>query len=170
MSALEEQIAARKRLRAIFYPPAKPKVIARQKPAPDKPESIAEKLSASVRFLGTLETTVTFGHLGPWPLVFRAATVTVRDINRSVARYYGLHLSEILSHSRKAEVVLPRQVAMYLSKCLTVRTLSEIGNHTGGRDHTTVYHAFKKISARLSSEPALASDIAAIKKSLGVVE
>lgn len=175
MSALEEQIAARKRLRAIFYPPAKPKTVARPRPVQDqlhKPESIAERLSASVRFIGTLETTVSFGIRQPAAgnHVLRAHPVTIREIHRAVAGHFGISLIDILSERRTASVVRPRQVAMYLAKCLTTRSLAEIGRHTGGRDHTTALHAVRKIEALVSTDSGLAADIAAIKKSLGVME
>ena len=64
-----------------------------------------------------------------------------------VARQYNVSRSDLLSSRRTANVVRPRQVAMYLAKTLTLRSLPEIGRRFGGRDHTTVLHAVRKIEA-----------------------
>ena len=67
--------------------------------------------------------------------------VKIEDIQRVVARQYNVSRSDLLSSRRTANVVRPRQVAMYLAKTLTLRSLPEIGRRFGGRDHTTVLHA-----------------------------
>ncbi|MGY4449335.1 chromosomal replication initiation ATPase DnaA [Bradyrhizobium sp. i1.3.1] len=73
--------------------------------------------------------------------------IKIEDIQRVVARQYNVSRSDLLSSRRTANVVRPRQVAMYLAKTLTLRSLPEIGRRFGGRDHTTVLHAVRKIEA-----------------------
>ena len=70
-----------------------------------------------------------------------------QEIQRMVARQYNVSRADLLSSRRTANVVRPRQVAMYLAKTLTLRSLPEIGRRFGGRDHTTVLHAVRKIGA-----------------------
>src|SRR5690606_7018788 len=69
----------------------------------------------------------------------------IEDIQKLVASRYNVSRSDILSARRPAAVVRPRQIAMYLSRVLTLRSLPEIGRRFGGRDHTTVLHAVRKI-------------------------
>ena len=71
--------------------------------------------------------------------------VTVDEIIRKVADHYNLRISDLLSARRARQVARPRQVAMYLAKMLTSRSLPDIGRRFGGRDHTTVIHAVRKI-------------------------
>ena len=71
--------------------------------------------------------------------------VTVDNIQKTVADYYKIKVSDILSKRRSRSVARPRQVAMALSKELTNHSLPELGNLFGGRDHTTVLHACRKI-------------------------
>ncbi len=71
--------------------------------------------------------------------------VRIEEIQRIVARHYNVNRSDLLSSRRTANVVRPRQIAMYLAKTLTLRSLPEIGRRFGGRDHTTVLHAVRKI-------------------------
>jgi chromosomal replication initiator protein len=92
--------------------------------------------------------------------------VRIEDIQRVVARQYNVSRSDLLSSRRTANVVRPRQVAMYLSKVLTLRSLPEIGRRFGGRDHTTVLHAVRKIEALSGSDAALAEEIEALKRQL----
>ena len=77
--------------------------------------------------------------------------VTIEEIQKRVAEHYNIRLSEMYSARRARAVARPRQVAMYLAKQLTSRSLPEIGRKFGGRDHTTVIHATSKI-ARLIRE------------------
>jgi chromosomal replication initiator protein len=92
--------------------------------------------------------------------------VRIEDIQRVVARQYNVSRSDLLCSRRTANVVRPRQVAMYLAKILTLRSLPEIGRRFGGRDHTTVLHAVRKIEARASNDTALAEEIEALKRQL----
>ena len=74
--------------------------------------------------------------------------------------------AEILSARRTANVVRPRQIAMYLAKILTLRSLPEIGRRFGGRDHTTVLHAVRKIEELVSKDHNLAEVIELLKRIL----
>ena len=89
--------------------------------------------------------------------------VRIEDIQRVVARQYNVSRSDLLCSRRTANIVRPRQVAMYLAKILTLRSLPEIGRHFGGRDHTTVLHAVRKIEARRRNDTALAEEIEGLK-------
>jgi chromosomal replication initiator protein len=92
--------------------------------------------------------------------------VKIEDIQRVVARQYNVSRSDLLSSRRTANVVRPRQVAMYLAKTLTLRSLPEIGRRFGGRDHTTVLHAVRKIEGLVGSDLALAEEIESLKRQL----
>src|SRR5258708_7004591 len=90
----------------------------------------------------------------------------IEVIQHTVARQYGVTRTDILSQRRTAAVVRPRQVAMYLAKTMTLRSLPEIGRLFGGRDHTTVLHAVRKIDALVKIDLVLADVIAAIRAEL----
>jgi chromosomal replication initiator protein len=92
--------------------------------------------------------------------------VRIEDIQRVVARQYSVSRADLLSSRRTANVVRPRQVAMYLAKILTLRSLPEIGRRFGGRDHTTVLHAVRKIEALAGTDPAFAEEIEVLKRQL----
>ncbi len=92
--------------------------------------------------------------------------VKIEDIQRVVARQYNVSRSDLLSSRRTANVVRPRQVAMYLSKVLTLRSLPEIGRRFGGRDHTTVLHAVRKIEALVGKDHSLADEVELLKRQL----
>ncbi|HWM81142.1 MAG TPA: chromosomal replication initiator protein DnaA [Pseudolabrys sp.] len=92
--------------------------------------------------------------------------VKIEDIQRVVARQYNVSRSDLLSSRRTANVVRPRQVAMYLAKTLTLRSLPEIGRRFGGRDHTTVLHAVRKIEALVGSDNGLAEEVEILKRQL----
>ncbi|HZP76169.1 MAG TPA: chromosomal replication initiator protein DnaA [Pseudolabrys sp.] len=92
--------------------------------------------------------------------------VKIEDIQRVVARQYNVSRSDLLSSRRTANVVRPRQVAMYLAKTLTLRSLPEIGRRFGGRDHTTVLHAVRKIEGLVGNDTALAEEIEILKRQL----
>jgi chromosomal replication initiator protein len=92
--------------------------------------------------------------------------VKIEDIQRVVARQYNVSRSDLLSSRRTANVVRPRQVAMYLAKTLTLRSLPEIGRRFGGRDHTTVLHAVRKIEALVGKDTTLADEVELLKRLL----
>lgn len=85
--------------------------------------------------------------------------VTVDEIQRQVADYYNIKLSDLLSSRRARQVARPRQVAMYLCKHLTSKSLPSIGRKFGGRDHTTVMHAVKRIDELRQTDSVLDEDI-----------
>lgn len=85
--------------------------------------------------------------------------IHVRQIQKAVAKKYGVTLDDILSQSKKTVVVKPRQIAMYLTKTLTLKSLPEIGRKFGGRDHTTILHGVRKIGAIAASSPKLAAEL-----------
>ena len=90
--------------------------------------------------------------------------VRIEDIQRIVARHYNVSKTELLSNRRTRTIVKPRQVAMYLSKVLTPRSLPEIGRRFGGRDHTTVLHAVRKIEELSGNDNTLAQEIELLKR------
>ena len=92
--------------------------------------------------------------------------VKIEDIQKLVASRYNVSRSDILSERRTAAVVRPRQIAMYLSKVLTLRSLPEIGRRFGGRDHTTVLHAVRKIEKALGEDNALQDEVELLKRML----
>ena len=92
--------------------------------------------------------------------------VKIEDIQRIVAKHYQVSRADVLSSRRTQNVVRPRQVAMYLSKQLTLRSLPEIGRRFGGRDHTTVLHAVRKIDDLVKTDQALADEIELLKRML----
>jgi chromosomal replication initiator protein len=92
--------------------------------------------------------------------------IKIEDIQRVVARQYNVSRSDLLSSRRTANVVRPRQVAMYLAKTLTLRSLPEIGRRFGGRDHTTVLHAVRKIEALVTKDVSLSEEVESLKRQL----
>lgn len=92
--------------------------------------------------------------------------IRVEDILRIVAKHYGVSRADLLSSRRTANVVRPRQIAMYLAKTLTLRSLPEIGRRFGGRDHTTVLHAVRKIEGLVQGDKGLAEEIEGLKRLL----
>lgn len=92
--------------------------------------------------------------------------VKIEDIQRLVANHYNVSRADILSSRRTATVVRPRQIAMYLSKSLTLRSLPEIGRRFGGRDHTTVLHAVRKIEGLVGKDNTLAGEIEFLRRML----
>jgi len=92
--------------------------------------------------------------------------VTIDEIIRKVADHYNLRLNDMLSPRRARAVARPRQVAMFLSKALTSKSLPEIGRRFGGRDHTTVIHAVKKIEELKSVDSQIAEDVELLRRML----
>jgi chromosomal replication initiator protein len=92
--------------------------------------------------------------------------VKIEDIQRVVARHYNVSRGDLLSARRTANVVRPRQVAMYLAKTMTLRSLPEIGRRFGGRDHTTVLHAVRKIEGLIGNDQSLADEVESLKRQL----
>src|SRR5262249_40868030 len=132
---------------------------------------IAERVTSSVRALeGALIRVVASSSLTGRPLtgdfahrVLAAAgeqptrsahrgTPTIAAIQTATSQHFGLSVKELVSFSRSPRVLWPRQVAIYLARELTDESLPTIGRHFGGRDHSTVLHAWRRASARIASE------------------
>ena len=90
--------------------------------------------------------------------------VRIEDIQRVVAKHYNVSRQELVSNRRTRVIVKPRQIAMYLSKTLTPRSFPEIGRRFGGRDHTTVLHAVRKIEDLISGDTKLCHEIELLKR------
>ena len=141
---------------------------------------LARKITSNVRELeGALNRTIAYARLVGKPVTidFTRETlanllrahekkVTIDDIQRRVADYYHLKLTDLLSARRAREVARPRQVAMYLAKRLTPRSLPEIGRRFGNRDHTTVMHAVKRIDELRAADRELDADVAQLSRML----
>lgn len=96
------------------------------------------------------------------------ANLMIREIQVAVADYYKCTVLDMVSDRRTADVVRPRHVAMYLCRLMTLHGLPAIGRHFGGRDHTTVLHAFRKIQGLVASDPLLNEEVLSIEIQLSV--
>ena len=92
--------------------------------------------------------------------------VRIDDILRTISQQYAVSRGDLLSARRTRSIVRPRQIGMYLSKQLTSRSLPEIGRRFGGRDHTTVIHAIRKIEELMNEDPNLRDEIETLKNDL----
>jgi chromosomal replication initiator protein len=143
-------------------------------------EFLASRITSNVRELeGALNRIVHQASLTGRPVslemaqevlkdVLRAADrrVTIDEIQKAVIDHYGLRLADMGSARRARAVARPRQVAMFLCKQLTPRSLPEIGRKFGGRDHTTVMHAVRTIEKLAAEDGQLADDLDAIRRKL----
>ncbi len=141
---------------------------------------LARKITSNVRELeGALNRVVAYARLVGRPVTveFTRETladllrahekkVTIEDIQRRVADFYKIKHADLLSARRAREVARPRQIAMYLAKRLTPRSLPEIGRRFGNRDHTTVMHAVKRIDALRAADRELDADVAQLSRML----
>lgn len=89
-----------------------------------------------------------------------------KEVIKKIASFYDLSESELLSHSRKKELVKPRQVAMYVLREEMKQSYTNIAEKIGHRDHTTVIHACKKIEAEINKNPAFAQEVTLLKETL----
>jgi chromosomal replication initiator protein len=92
--------------------------------------------------------------------------VTVDQIQKTVAEHYNLKQADLISERRARAVARPRQVAMWLAKQVTVRSLPDIGRRFGGRDHTTVLHAVRRIDQLKNEDPTIARDVDVLLRKL----
>ncbi len=143
-------------------------------------EFLAHRISSNVRVLeGALTRLFAFSSLVGREInldmaqecladILRASErkVTVEEIMRQVADHYHLRMSDLLSPRRARSVARPRQVAMFLSKMLTSKSLPEIGRRFGGRDHTTVIHAVRKVEELKISDSQIAEDVELLRRML----
>jgi chromosomal replication initiator protein len=143
-------------------------------------EFLAHRISSNVRELeGALNRLVAYANLVGRPITMESAQevlhdllrandrkATIEEIQKRVAEHYHIKLSEMHSARRSRAVARPRQVAMYLAKQLTARSLPEIGRKFGGRDHTTVMHAVKKVDELRQSDHTFAEDVELLRRML----
>jgi chromosomal replication initiator protein len=92
--------------------------------------------------------------------------VKIDDILRVLTKHFGVQRGDLLSSRRNRSIVRPRQIGMYLAKTLTARSLPEIGRRFGGRDHTTVLHAIRKVEELLREDPSLGDEVETLKRML----
>jgi chromosomal replication initiator protein len=140
-------------------------------------ELIAERTMGGGRELeGALNRIIAYQQFNNTPVTLDLASVVLRDasgtgamdpgrikiddILKIVGRHYNVAKSDLLSPRRSRTVVVPRQIGMYLAKKLTSRSLPEIGRRFGGRDHSTVLHAVRKIDEQVRVDEKLAKDVA----------
>ncbi len=145
-------------------------------------EFLAHKITSNVRELeGALNRIVAYANLIGRSItlettqdvlqdVLRAndRKVTIEEIQKRVAEHFNIRLSEMYSSRRARAVARPRQIAMYLAKQLTARSLPEIGRKFGGRDHTTVMHAVKKVEELRSIDNGFSEDVELLRRMLEV--
>ncbi|MGR3377422.1 chromosomal replication initiator protein DnaA [Salipiger abyssi] len=143
-------------------------------------EFLAHRISTNVRVLeGALTRLFAFASLVGQPItmeltqdclsdVLRASDrkISIEEIQRKVAEHYHIRLSDLIGPKRVRNFARPRQVAMYLCKQLTARSLPEIGRRFGGRDHTTVMHGVKRIEELRSQDSQIADDIELLRRAL----
>jgi chromosomal replication initiator protein len=156
---------------------------ARQQNVPVPPkvmEFLAHKITSNVRELeGALNRLIAHANLFGRPVTFEGAQevlhdilrahdrrVTIDEIQKRVAEHYNIRLTDMSSPRRARNVARPRQVAMYLAKQLTSRSLPEIGRRFGGRDHTTVMHAVSRVAELMQQDSAFAEDVELLRRML----
>lgn len=129
-------------------------------------EGALRRVIANARFTGQ-PITVDFAKEALKDLLsLQAKLVTIENIQKTVADYYKVRMSDLLSKRRSRSVARPRQVAMALAKELTNHSLPEIGDAFGGRDHTTVLHACKRIKELRGGEQRLTEDYSNLLRTL----
>jgi chromosomal replication initiator protein len=143
-------------------------------------DMLASRISSNVRELeGGLNRLVAYASLNARPIdeafaedvladMFRASRrrVTIDEIQKRVSDHFKIRQAEMVSARRARAVARPRQIAMYLAKQLTPRSLPEIGRRFGGRDHTTVIHAVKQIEKLRAADSEIDADVRILLRSL----
>jgi chromosomal replication initiator protein len=143
-------------------------------------EFLAHKITTNVRELeGALNRLIAHANLFGRPVTLEGAQevlhdvlrahdrrLTIEEIQKKVAEHYHIRLSDMSSPRRARNVARPRQVAMYLAKQLTTRSLPEIGRRFGGRDHTTVMHAVSRVAELMQQDNAFAEDVELLRRML----
>jgi chromosomal replication initiator protein len=143
-------------------------------------EFLAHKITSNVRELeGALNRLVAHANLFDRPLTLETAQevlhdllraydrrVTIQEIQKQVAAHWNIRVSEMSSPRRSRNIARPRQVAMYLAKQLTSKSLPDIGRHFGDRDHTTVMHAVSRVTELIGKDTAFAEDVELLRRML----
>lgn len=144
-------------------------------------DSLAQRISSNVRELeGALNRLVAYATLTSRPIDLAFAEevlaesfsanrrrVSIEEIQRKVSEHFEIRLAEMTSARRARAVARPRQIAMYLAKRLTPRSLPEIGRRFGGRDHTTVIHAVRQVEKLRASDAEIDADVRTLLQALG---
>jgi chromosomal replication initiator protein len=143
-------------------------------------EFLAHRISTNVRVLeGALMRLFAFGSLVGREINLELAQeclsdilrsterkITIEEIQRKVSEHYNIRISDIVGPKRLRAFARPRQVAMYLSKTMTTRSLPEIGRRFGGRDHTTVMHGVRRIEELKGKDSQIAEDLELLRRAL----
>jgi chromosomal replication initiator protein len=130
-------------------------------------EGALHKVLAYARFHGCQELTLEFCRDALKDLLsISSGQISVENIQRTVADFYKMKVADMYSKRRPANIAMPRQVAMYLAKELTQKSLPEIGDLFGGRDHTTVLHAVRKIADLRSKQTELNHTLHVLEQTL----
>jgi chromosomal replication initiator protein len=143
-------------------------------------EFLAHKITSNVRELeGALNRLVAHANLFSRPVTLETThevlhdilkahdrRVTIEEIQKKVAEHYSIRLTDMSSARRARAVARPRQVAMYLAKQLTSRSLPEIGRKFGNRDHTTVMHAVSRVTELMERDGTFAEDVELLRRLL----
>jgi chromosomal replication initiator protein len=143
-------------------------------------ELLAHKITANIRELeGALNRLLAHANLFGRPVTVDSAQevlhdllrahekrISIEEIQKRVAEHYNIRLTDMSSARRARSVARPRQVAMYLAKHLTQRSLPEIGRRFGNRDHTTVMHAVSRVAELMAGDTAFAEDVSLLRKML----
>ena len=101
-------------------------------------------------------------------MALQAKQITIENIQKTVAEYYNIRISDLLSKRRNRSITRPRQLAMAITRELTSHSLPEIGDSFGGRDHTTVIHACKKTAFFKEDNNRIKEDYENIVRSLNL--
>ena len=143
-------------------------------------EFLAHKITTNVRELeAALNRLIAHANLFGRPVTLEATQevlhdvlkahekrVTIEEIQRRVSEHWNIRLTDMSSARRARAVARPRQVAMYLAKQLTSRSLPEIGRKFGNRDHTTVMHAVQRVAELMERDPTFAEDVELLRRML----
>ena len=145
---------------------ARDHLAARINATPRDLEGAFHQILARMEFLGTDLTLESVQEALAHSRFSGGAKPTVDKIQRAVCKHFGLSMEELLSKRRARAIARPRQVAMFLSKALTTRSLPDIGRRFGGRDHTTVIHAVKRIEALRKEDNSLNTHVENLTEAL----
>ena len=148
--------------------------------APKVLEFLARKITSNNRELeGALNRLVAHANLFNRPLTLETAhevlhdvlkahdrKISIQEIQKRVCEHYNIRIAEMSSARRARNIARPRQIAMYLAKQLTSKSLPDIGRHFGDRDHTTVMHAVNRVSELIGQDAAFAEDVDLLRRML----
>ncbi len=143
-------------------------------------EFLAHKIASNVRELeGALNRVLAHAQLVGRPVTLDSAQdllrdllraqdrrITIEEIQKKVAEHFKIRMADMVSSRKQRAIARPRQIAMYLAKRLTSRSLPEIGRKFGGRDHTTVMHGVRKVEELMAGDPAFAEDVELLERML----